>query len=145
MVRAVFAPYHIDSKGKLRIELFAPTPGTNEVSIMRLYALGAPGCKRRAVKLAKPDKHFRGFAVLRAAQARVRGHQVVDSREEFFGHAHLELGCPVKVDGEPLAPEEAKIYQAAMKSLNRISMYHGDPHPLDARWTGAPLEARGEE
>jgi hypothetical protein len=66
---------------------------------------------------------------------RVRGSQVVDSREEYLGHADVKHGI-VKRRNEPIEPpERRKEYEDRLRALVAAAKYVEDPSPQSWAWT----------
>lgn len=144
VIRAIFSPFHV-RKGRLVWQAYDPTPGTNEISMMRVEILGADGAKAQALKIGDPPKKiFRGFGVLNARDIREGGHDVLDSRIEYLGHAHIALNFPFltrQIPAEPLDPADSKMLRDALNELVRRSQYFVDPKPEGPDWSGPELSA----
>ena len=140
IVRGICSPYHVSSDGKLKPAAFDPTPGTDEVSVMRHDWIGSDECKARskALQNSTKDKIYRGMAALSAKQVRGTGANILDSRERFIGHADIKHGF-VTVAGEPLPPEALHTMRQRTKTLAKVAAYLPDPNVAGARWNGSPL------
>ena len=139
VVRAIFSPYHVSSNGeKLKPKAFAPSPETDEISIMRKSFLGHDQCKRKAHELESPEHHkvYRGFAVMYVYKIRSLGCQVVDSRDEFLGHADIRTGIACPPRGIPMEPEMRAKSDSISANLLKISEYIMDSRPILSRRIG---------
>lgn len=141
VVRAVFCPYHIKN-GKIKPQAFRPTPGTDEVSVMRSDWLGPDTCKKKAKEMEKhnanPPKTYKGFAILSAGGIRLQGIDVIDSRIHYEGHADIKLGIK-ELSGEPLPPEQMMKLKELTEALARRAFLCNDPNPQSETWDGSPL------
>lgn len=148
VVRAIFSPFHVDKLNKLKIEAFDPTPGTDEISVMRSSFIGSHRCKQRAQLSESPThkKVFKGFAVLEVKSLQAMNLSVHDSRKgAFVGHAHIATGEPVLQKGMPRSPEQLERRKALNGCLIRLSKYCPDPLGSKVRWEGAPLSGPSSE
>ncbi|MHB8304085.1 MAG: hypothetical protein ACYDC6_14905 [Acidobacteriaceae bacterium] len=144
IVRAILSPFHIDKKRQLKVEAFDPTPGTDEISVMRVCFMGSHRCKKKARKVEDPSqkKEFRGFAVLTVRKVAKVSLGVFDSRKNNFrGHADIKTGAPMPPKGQPRTPEELARYRAISKALKSQARYCEDPLPSKRRWVGDSLIA----
>jgi hypothetical protein len=141
IVRGILSPFHI-KKGKLQPVAYNPPYDTDEVSVMRLAWIGADKCKYHAKKLEVPgQKIYQGLAVLSARQIQVLGASVVDSREEFEGHADIRHGI-IPSKNDPLPPELLLVLRERVKMLANLANFFSDPDPAGPTWTGPPLRYR---
>jgi hypothetical protein len=140
IARGICSPYHVTTNGKLKPAAYEPTPDTDEVSTMRVDWIGSDACKRHAKALEDPshDKVYRGLAILSAGQIRQRGGAIIDTREQFVGHADIKLGITPR-KGEPLPPEQLKEFRDRTKALANLANYFPDPKPTGDGWSGPPL------
>lgn len=132
IIRAIYSPYHVDKHNKLKHQAYDPTPGTDEISAMRLEHMGAPFCRRRAKSFENPRKTLAGLAVLKVATIVSKGMRVVDSRHWFCGHADIRLIIDELVNrqsGEPLSPEVGKRLKDLKEQLVKSSTFFSDPNP----------------
>ena len=92
IVRAIYSPYHLEKKNRLKHQAYDPTPKTDEISVMRLEHMGVRLCKRKAKSFENPANRevYRGFAVLRTSDIRAADMDVADSRKHFCGHADIQ-------------------------------------------------------
>lgn len=143
IVRAIFEPYHV-KKGKLKPAAFRSPPGKDEVSVIRHSYMGSDFCKWKAkeieaeIRVKDPNKTYRGLAVVKASQIRDVESDVIDSREEFFGHADIKHGIVLEKDEPPSANVKMALDQRLDK-LVKLTNYFEDPHPNDNRWSGSDL------
>jgi hypothetical protein len=86
--------FHINKKGKLQPAAYKAPKGSDEVSVMRHAWIGSDSCKQHARDLEDlpSKKRYTGLAVLSAAQILNSGADLVDTREEFEGHADIRHG-----------------------------------------------------
>lgn len=139
IVRCVCSPYHCDGK-KLKWKAFYPPLDSDGVSVIRADHVGADECKRRGKMLADlgQRKIYSGLAVIRAQSIRQCGATLVDSREEFPGHADIMHGH-VMPNGEPPTPDIIERVRTRCKDLLALSAFFVDPEPHLEPWTGAAL------
>jgi hypothetical protein len=140
VVRAVFSN-HL-KKNKLQKVIFQPSPGTDDVSVMRHAYLGSDACKAAAlekIQQGNPNLKYKGFVVIIVAAVRSTGSDVIDSRVEFCGHAHISHGFQVPPEGEPLHAELKIKLDDRIRELKELAHFVADPDPASATWTGAAL------
>jgi hypothetical protein len=126
-------------KGKLRDNVFRASPGTDEVSVMRHTFLKSDFCKAKAREIASGDQRnpYVGLAAITVGSVRNAGSDVIDSRNEYCGHAHISHGIAVPVPaGEPLAPELI----GRIRELNGKARLLLDREPNVEAWTGEQIE-----
>jgi hypothetical protein len=138
IVRGICHPFHVRSDGKLKPAAYDPTPGTDEVSVIRVAWVGADHTKERAKAVATPKKTYTGLAVLTAAEIRQSNACVVDSRSVYPGHSDIKIGIVVR-KGDPPPAAEAAILRARTKELAGRSRYHQDGDPTATSWGGSAL------
>lgn len=134
IIRAIYSPYHIDKHNKLKHQAYDPTPRTDEISTMRLEHMGAPFCRLRAKSMENPDKVLRGLAVLNVSAIVSNGMQVVDSRQQYCGHADIKLLIAEVANrrhGEPLPPIVGKKFKDLKEQLLKCSTLYIDPNTSD--------------
>jgi hypothetical protein len=131
----------ISKNNKVKLDIYDPTPGTNEISMMRSEFMGDQRCKSKALEMANPNKRFRGFCLIESGVIRTLGNDVVDSRKYFCGHAHIALAVqsPSSATIDPATPEAVKRFQDMKKELKAKSLYLADPHPEKAHWMGGTI------
>ncbi len=142
VARAIFSPFHIDKKRHLKVEAFDPTPGTDEISTMRVCFMGPHRCKSQARKAEDPkhNKAYRGFAVLSVEGVAKVSLGVFDSRKgNFRGHADIKTGAAMPARGEPRDSAQLVRYRAISKALKSQAKYCEDPFPLKRLWSGEKL------
>ena len=142
IVRAIFSPLYVKHGGReLKPQAFQPFPETDEISVMRTSFLGCHFCKRKAQELEIPNnnKVYSGFAVMKVRRIRNAGCQVVDSREEFLGHADIRTGIVTPARGISMEPEMLEKSRRISKSLVTLSTYIKDPSPTASKWKGPTL------
>lgn len=140
IVRAIMSPYHVDRKGRLRPRAFRPASGTDEVSVIRQSHMGSDFCKDKAKEIAEriPGKTYIGLASVSAEQIRSTGAQIVDSRAEFCGHAHISYGIVVQRDEPQQSELNRRLTEFARKILD-LAIFRIDPDPSAPTWTGEAL------
>ena len=134
IVRALFE-CHV-RKGKLRDNVFRPKAGTDKVSVMRHTYLKSDACKAKAKEIAKDSTNpYIGLAAITVKSVRSLGSDVIDSREEFCGHADICHGIVVPAD-EPPDP----VLTLRVRALNAKARLLIDPNPRTERWSGGQVE-----
>src|SRR5690606_26769313 len=115
--------FHVDSKGRLKTQAYDPTPGTEDVSVMRLDWIGPHRCRHYALLLEHPPKQktYRGLSVLLASEIRAAGQNVLDSRELFRGHADIKMGIVLPRNGDPGDPVQIKRLRDRAKKLSQVA------------------------
>lgn len=142
IIRGICSPFHASaSKKKLKADAFEPTPGTDEVSVLRHAIIDANGCKAHAKAIADPasGKTYQGVAALNAGAIRHVGAQISDSRAEFLGHADIKLGVVRPLENDPPSPEDIQRLTAIKRALLKIAKYHPDSDADSDIWSGAPM------
>ena len=137
IIRAVYYHVHCNSSGTLKWQAYEPTPGTDEISVMRGGCMTPNSCKRKAKELDKlPSKIYRGLAVLSSGAVRKNGMAVSDSRSEYCGHAHISTGVKstITTDSEPRDPVEREQIKVIAKELIKLSNYLQDTQPASDDW-----------
>jgi hypothetical protein len=144
IARGICSPYHVKN-GKLTPVVYRSPRDKDEVSTMRADWIGADACKRHAKSLENPkeNKVYEGLAVLSAHQIRQVGSTIIDTREEFEGHADIKHGI-IERRGDPLPAEQLKILRDRAKALAKIANYFSDPDPRAMNWTGPPLRYKDQ-
>lgn len=137
IVRGICSPFHVSSSGKLKPQAFDPTPGTEDVSVLRHDWIGVNVCRDYSRKLENlaSQKVYRGMAVLTASQIRSAGAEVKDSRNLFQGHADIKLGYLTPA-GDPPPAEVVFAKRERTKLLASAAQYHADPDPAADSWLG---------
>ena len=126
---------------RLKPNIFKSPFGIDEVSIIRRTYVDDQFCKDKAKELellarcnGEERKDFRGFAVISAAAIRKAGSEVLDSRSEYVGHAHISHGFIVERHEPPRAEVNERL-----DTLKRAATFIPDPHPQSWHWDGPPL------
>jgi hypothetical protein len=137
IIRSIKTPYYWNPKKKvLKPAAFRPKAGLSVVSVIR-HIMGDDFCKNKSVEIAKDS--YIGLAVITARQIRILGSEVVDYREDFLGHAHVDHGFPALPPDEPQGSIENEKMQLRCKALADASTFFLDPDPKQFGWTGTPL------
>jgi hypothetical protein len=139
LVRALYCPYHVKNN-KLDKAAFKPQKGSNKISVMRHDWLKSDGCKTQAKRLQRDGKKYVGFAALCAIEITTAGATVVDSRQEYEGHADIQIKWTRGGGGEPGPPEEMMEINAVAKMLRDSARYFPDPDPDHQRWMGKEIK-----
>ncbi len=137
LARAISYSVHVKKNGVLKWQAYKPTPGTDEISVMRLGCMTPTACKQKAKELNNPPhKLYRGLAVLASGSIRSKGMTVADSRNEFCGHAHISTGVPLELntDAEPLDPAESERLKTKAEELLKLSSYYQDRDISSDNW-----------
>jgi hypothetical protein len=134
IVRAIMVPAHLDQKGRLKRAAFRPAPETDAVSAMRAEYMTETDCKVHAKKAANPNAKYVGFAKISAREIRECGSEVVDAREDFFGHAHICHGIASPPRGEPLPPQILKQLEERLDCLRNKSRFIPDSNIESDTW-----------
>ena len=135
LARAIFFPNFVNTRGELKPAAFKARGGHRDVSVNRLLALDANACKVRSLAIAISGT-FAGFAVLTAKTVRQCGSEVVDSREQYLGHADI-IHDQILPKGEPPPPE----VNERLKRMAGAAQYFPDPAPDIGTWTGVDFSA----
>jgi hypothetical protein len=142
VVRAVWS-HHLDGnslkKGFLRSE---------RTSVMRHTYMGTEECRSRgrSIPHGNPGVRYKGLAIIRVGRIRQVGSDVLDSREQFCGHAHISHGPALAGQaaepGEPLFddPNLLMTLDERLKELKKATRYFPDPNPSHNNWTGEVLQ-----
>lgn len=141
IVRVIISPYHVHRRtGALTTRAFQSKAGIDEVSVIRHSHMGSDFCKAKgqAIAAANSDASYKGLAVIPVGIVRDCGSTVLDSREEFCGHAHIAHGY-VKQPNEPLSAEENFALTRRLQYLLAHCTYYEDPAPASTSWTGSTI------
>jgi hypothetical protein len=139
IIRAIYSPHHVDRHNRrLKHQAYDPTPGTDEISTMRLEHMGASFCRKKAKSFqnlrTNPPKIMAGLAVLQVATVTAKGMPVVDSRRQYCGHADIKLLIAELLNrqkGEPPPPHIGKKFKDLKDELVKSSTYFSDPNPRE--------------
>ena len=83
----------------------------------------------------KPPKLYVGLAFLTAEKVRGCGSDVVDSRSEYMGHAHISHGYAY-ARGEVPPAHILKMLNDRAAAIAKAAIYEKDPVPRSLRWRG---------
>jgi hypothetical protein len=137
IVRAIKTPHHINKrKGTLRPAAFLPRGGESRISVMR-QLMGDDFCKSKGVEICGSE--YMGLAVISAGTIRTIGSSVVDAREEWLGHAHVDHGLTNLRKPELNEPHDPELTERC-KQLAEASVFHVDQAPAEPGWAGPPLK-----
>jgi hypothetical protein len=141
IVRVIKSTHHLTkdkmtSKVILKPAAFRSQAGTDDVSVIRQTYTGSDFCKAKGKVIAANS--YAGLAVISAADIRSTGSTVHDSRIVYLGHAHISHGVIVQPD-EPQTSDLNLRLTERCRALCRAALYHPDPEPLVAAWTGPTL------
>jgi len=136
IVRALFECHVNKRKHMLRDNVFRPKPGSDKVSVMRHTYMKSRACKAKAKQIAAdPTNPYVGLAAITVKVVRRLGSDVVDSREEFCGHADISHGIAVLAD-EPPDP----VLTLRIRALKENARLLIDPDPAVEEWSGEQVE-----
>lgn len=82
-----------------------------------------------------PAKMYEGLAFVPVAAIRQTSSNVVDSRDQYLGHADIKYGI-VQRKGEALRPDIRKQLEERLEDICRASTYVSDPAIASIRWHG---------
>ena len=136
IVRAIVQGCVNKANTALKPRAFRSRPGADEVSVVRHDYKGSDFCKNNG-RTGRSD--YVGLAVLLADQIRKAGSEVIDSREEFCGHAHIAHGIIAPPPHEPLSAQENLALDKKVAALQSAARYHPDPDVSAEGWTGPAL------
>lgn len=141
IVRVIKSPYHLHKKRKSEITKRAFQPsrnGSNIISVIR-QVMGDDFCKNKGVEISS-GAYF-GMAAALVGHTRQVGAAVVDAREDFLGHAHIEHPYPhlKPVDGEPVNARQLELLDDYYKRLLSVFTYHPDEEREMDGWHGPGL------
>jgi hypothetical protein len=141
IVRVVKHGYHTNQNGKLTWHVFKPKAGENEVSVIR-QLLGNDNCKSAGVRICSnenPSKYI-GFAAILAKSIRDAGSEVVDSRDEFLGHADLRHNIAPLQDDEPSDGDATRKIRDRCKKLFESTKFTKDTEVDNPKWVASDLK-----
>ena len=150
IVRAIFQPYHVNKKGRLKPKAFQSPAGKDEVSVIRHSYVGTAFCKGKAKEIeAKGNmgkeksqlKTYKGFAVLKALHIRSVGSDVNDSQDLFLGHADIHHGIVLEPN-EPHESSKSMMLNERLRLLADKAVFYPDPAPDANQWLGADLNPK---
>lgn len=135
IVRVAKNPYHLNkSRTKLTPAAFKAPNGCREVSVIRWRYTFSDSARLKAIVKEIGGQAYAGIAHLTADDCRRSGVEVVDSREQFRGHADL-LFAEADPPHEPLEGDIADQSAAIRRKLADVSEYLADPEPNQGFWT----------
>lgn len=138
IVRAVKTPHHVNpAQTRIRPSAFRPAPGHTVVSVMR-QLMGDNFCKNKGVEIC--GNEYIGLAAITAAEIRRPGSLVLDHRDDFLGHAHVDHQLPVIQRDEPPPPDVLQRLDDRCKRLAAAAVFHKDPSPAVPGWAGSALK-----
>jgi hypothetical protein len=144
LIRGIYYEVHLDDVGSLKWQAYDPTPGTDEVSVMRSARLSPNACKRKAKSIERaPRKLYRGLAALSSGAIKTAGMAVVDSRHVDCGHADIKTGVVTqrRLPNVPRDPREVARVKKVAEKLIELSQYYPDSRIESAKWEGEGLLA----
>lgn len=136
IVRLIRAPQHINKRNELRPAAFRSQAGTDDVSVVRHRHVGTDFCKAKAKELMKES--YIGLAAVTAENIRLSTSSVVDTREEYCGHASVMHGMITPLD-EPPESETNMLITERCRSIVKKTTLHLDPNPESDNWTGVVI------
>jgi len=137
IVRAVKTPHHVNpAETRIRPSAFRPAPGHTVLSVMR-QLMGDDFCKDKGVEIC--GNEYIGLAAIAAAEVRRPGSLVVDYRDDFLGHAHIDHQLPAIQRNEPPPPDLLQQLDDRCKKLAAAAVFHKDPSPTVPSWAGSAL------
>lgn len=140
IVRAVIAPAHVKKNGKLSPAAFRPRAGASSVSAMR-QKMGDDFCKVKALEIASKSStgKYEGLLTIKANSIRASGSNVIDSREQWLGHADIDHGFASAPQNDPGKVGEFERMTERCRILRDNSNFHQDPDPSVSGWQGPKL------
>jgi len=133
IVRLIRTPAHIKND-KLRPGAFRSQAGSDDVSVIRQTHMGTNFCKSKAKEIM--GHFYIGLAVVLAGNIRTTGSNVIDSRDEFCGHASILHGVTLPKDEPPDAALNEFITERCREIIKHTT-YLPDPDIADDEWTGS--------
>jgi|SRR5208283_906969 len=140
VVRAVWSQ-HLDGKS-LKKSFFK----TERASVMRHTYMGTEACRvqAKAIVPGNPSLRYKGLAITRVEKFRAVGSDIVDSREIYCGHAHVEHGQIAYEQAEPgeprTGPEALMMLDERLRKLKEATRWFPDLDPASEHWSGPPVE-----
>jgi len=144
IVRAILTPWHINKKGDVKWQALKPQAEKSDLSVMR-QRMGDGFCKDKAVDIGNgvPKNEYHGLLTVRADSIRKHNAQVTDSRDQFLGHADLDYQIVVPANDPPLEGDYKTLVDR-IRSLLALTVFHRDPAPNAAGWSGPALRLDAE-
>ncbi|NUA26139.1 hypothetical protein [Cupriavidus basilensis] len=146
IVRAIKRPSHTTTKkGKevLKSAAFKAAPERDDVSVMRHTYMGTQACREKAASLVEGNDRVKyvGLAVLSASQIRQLASDVIDSREEFCGHAHISHGVVLTRD-EPPDSVLTMALNERLREMIAAATFYPDPSIEMDKWAEETVAAQ---
>ncbi|MDH5824943.1 hypothetical protein QFW77_18410 [Luteimonas sp. RD2P54] len=138
IVRVVRSPYHLNkSESRLTPSAFRPPPGRRDLSVIR-WRYTIPDGRELKTKIRSigncAEARYKGLAALIASECLAANVELVDSREQFLGHADILMPYAVP-NHEPADGSIADTLAAIRAALRDAAKYHPDPAPEAQLWT----------
>lgn len=133
IVRLIRTPAHIKND-KLKPAAFRSQAGTDDVSVIRHSHMGTNFCKSKAKQIM--GESYIGLAVVTAGKIRSTNSKVIDTRDEFCGHASILHGVILPANDPPSAEDNEFITERCRKIVSCVT-YYQDPEPANDKWTGS--------
>jgi hypothetical protein len=145
IVRAICHPYHFDKKGRLKWFAYRPPPEETKVSVLRHNYLGGDACKQKGQSLNAEGKTYAGLAFSTAKGIKAARVGLIDSREEFLGHADIVHAQPAPPRHAEPDSAELDVLRTACKKILESTVFIKDPYPDGQSWTcGCPTLSEPE-
>lgn len=125
-------------RDKLKDNVFRPKPEKDGVSVLRHTHLKSDECKAIAKKkiARNPTPRYVGVAAIRVESVRNLGSDVVDSRDQFCGHADILHGAVIPANDPP-----DPLLILRIRDMKDKAKFFRDPEPDEEKWTGDQIEA----
>jgi hypothetical protein len=127
VTRAILTPMHV-KRGAIKAMAFRPKRGSDDLSVMRSDHMAQEDVMAHAKDLESPVNKLHALVSVSVGDVRSGGGDVIDSRSEFCGHAHISQGFVVPPDPDGAPPEATdlvlldKMTQRAQALLDKISV-----------------------
>lgn len=141
LIRTV-TTWNVNARGKLKPSLFHHPE--DRVSVARRnwippWLAKAYAKARIQNATLKPPKLYLGLAFVSAGNVRKNGSDVIDSREEYLGHADIRNGI-VQSRQEALPPEQRKQLDERARAIAKSARFVKDPNPKSILWSASERE-----
>ena len=137
VARALYYSFHLDKKNRLKWQAF-DSGSEISLSVMRAECLTPSACKARALQIESATKRYRGFALINVGELRISSCDVIDSRDQFCGHADLVLPLALPAEQQVGEPPDDQSYRSAQKDfavkLVGLALCRIDPAPDAHEW-----------
>ncbi|MGY8811454.1 MAG: hypothetical protein ACKVK5_10510 [Pseudomonadales bacterium] len=138
IVRALKTPVHYDLKKKrLKPAAFRPPKGSSIISVARPH--GVETCREQIRSQVSGNVIYSGLGAILAMDIRKAGSELEDAPEDFDGHAHIDHGIVMPIDGEPLPAELNLLFTTRLRDLASRTQAYLDPDPGNDTWQGEDL------